>query len=100
MWETEFGHSSVFKGQSRSSWRLQFYEVISWGQVTWALFGGGLLLGGGVVVTIYQTLCILIDELNVSKFNEIMDQFIKYWGEKEPSFINYFKQYYKNHPGQ
>ena len=50
--------------------------------------------------TIYQTLCILIDELNVSKFNEIMDQFIKYWGEKEPSFINYFKQYYKNRPGQ
>lgn len=48
--------------------------------------------------TIYQTLCILIDELDLIKFNKVLDQFINHWTNEEPSFIEYFKQYYKNRP--
>lgn len=51
-------------------------------------------------VTIYQTLCILIDEHSLDKFNSLMDQFVKHWEIKEPGFIEYFKKQYQTRPGE
>lgn len=51
-------------------------------------------------VEMYQTLCILIDEYNLSSFNKILDQFIEFWSNKEPDFISYFKQQFQSRPGE
>ena len=51
-------------------------------------------------VKIYQTLCILLEELSMDKFNELIDQFVQYWIKEEPTFIEYFKQYYLSRPGK
>lgn len=48
---------------------------------------------------IYQTLCILIDEPDVAKFNTTLNMFIKHWEFKESEFIQYFSQFYCNRPG-
>ena len=48
---------------------------------------------------IYQSLCILIDEPDVAKFNTTMDLFINHWKFTEPEFIQYFSQFYQNRPG-
>ena len=50
-------------------------------------------------VEIYQTLCILLNELDVATFNVLIDQFTRLWETREPDFIQYFKQFYKNRPG-
>lgn len=51
-------------------------------------------------VKIYQTLCLLIEEHILTKFNELTDQFIQYWIDIESTFIEYFKQHYLTRPGQ
>ena len=51
-------------------------------------------------VKIYQTLCILLEELSMDKFNELIDQIVQYWIKEEPTFIEYFKQYYLSRPGK
>lgn len=51
-------------------------------------------------VTIYQTLCILIDEHSLNKFESVMDQFIQHWNIKEPGFMEYFKKQYQSRPGE
>ena len=49
---------------------------------------------------VYQTLCILIDEHNLSKFNTLLQQFILHWISKEHDFIKYFKQQHPSRPGK
>jgi len=48
-------------------------------------------------LAIYQTLCILIHEVDRSQFITHMNQFISYWSSKEPEFI---KCYYKDRAGK
>lgn len=48
----------------------------------------------------YQTLCILLSEVDKTQFHIHMTQFINYWEKKEPNFTNYFKEYYKDRPGE
>ena len=45
---------------------------------------------------IYQTLCILVDEVDKVQFSLHMTQFIQCWEDKEPHFTHYFKDYYKD----
>ena len=51
-------------------------------------------------VIFYQTLCILIAEPSVAKFNELLGQFIQHWEEKETAFIRYFINTYSSRPGE
>ena len=46
-------------------------------------------------LNIYQTLCILLHEVDRSLFTTRMKQFTNYWSSKEPDFIKYFNTYYK-----
>ena len=51
-------------------------------------------------LSIYQTLCILVHEVDRTLFTTRMDQFTNYWSEKEPQFIKYFNTYYKERAGK
>ena len=48
---------------------------------------------------IYQTLCILEAEVDITQFELKMSQFISYWELKESEFIRYFKEYYLERAG-
>lgn len=50
-------------------------------------------------ITMYQTLCILIAEPSVTKFDVLLSQFIQHWEEKETTFIQYFQSSYSNRLG-
>ena len=51
-------------------------------------------------LSIYQTLCILVHEVDRTLFSTRMDQFTNYWNDKEPQFIKYFNTYYKERAGK
>ncbi|XP_065920274.1 uncharacterized protein [Dysidea avara] len=46
-------------------------------------------------LNIYQTLCILVHEVDRSLFTTRMTQFTEYWNTREPNFVKYFNTYYK-----
>ena len=51
-------------------------------------------------LSIYQTLCILLREVDKSLFTTRMTKFTDYWSSKEPDFIKYFNTYYKERAGK
>lgn len=48
----------------------------------------------------YQTLCLLESEVDVTQFQLKTSQFISYWESKEPEFIGYFKDHYQDRAGK
>ena len=48
---------------------------------------------------IYQTLHLLLEEEDCERFQGMIDSFVTLWEEKEPKFINYFRDHYANRTG-
>ena len=51
-------------------------------------------------LAIYQTLCLLESEVDVTQFLRLMSDFISHWEPKEPQFIDYFKDHYQKRVGK
>ena len=47
----------------------------------------------------YQTLCLLESEVDINQFHTQLCQFTIYWESKEPKFMEYFKEYYRDRAG-
>jgi len=48
---------------------------------------------------LYQTLCILSSEIDISTFETRIAQFVKVWTSIEPDFVKYFSEHYQNRAG-
>ena len=48
---------------------------------------------------IYQTLDILLNEMDKDQFIIHLNRFIEHWSKIEKDFIEYFCQHYQNRPG-
>ena len=51
-------------------------------------------------VEMYQTLSVLVKELDVSVFQKRLSSFVQLWMPIEPDFVKYFTQHYQNRAGK